>query len=61
MLSILMQTTMIACVVMLIWVIYGYSFAFGGSHQPLVGWHGQAFPGRRDRLTACRPPSAPAM
>jgi ammonium transporter, Amt family len=34
MLSILMQTTVIACVMMMVWVFYGYSFAFGGSTSP---------------------------
>jgi Amt family ammonium transporter len=43
MLSILMQTTMIACVVMLIWVIYGYSFAFGGSTSPWWGGTAKLF------------------
>ncbi len=31
MLSILMQSTVITALVMVIWVLYGYSFAFGGS------------------------------
>ena len=43
MLSILMQTTMIACVMMLVWVIYGYSFAFGGSTSPWWGGTGKLF------------------
>ena len=43
MLSILMQTTMIACVMMLVWVIYGYSFAFGGSTSPWWGGLGKLF------------------
>jgi Amt family ammonium transporter len=43
MLSVLMQTTMIACVMMLIWVIYGYSFAFGGSTSPWWGGTGKLF------------------
>lgn len=30
MLSVLMQTTLIACLVMVIWVFWGYSMAFGG-------------------------------
>ena len=37
MLSILMQTTVIACVMMIVWVVYGYSFAFGGSTSPWWG------------------------
>ena len=43
MLSVLMQTTMIACVMMLVWVIYGYSFAFGGSTSPWWGGTGKLF------------------
>lgn len=43
MLSILMQTTMIACVLMLVWVIYGYSFTFGGSTSPWWGGTGKLF------------------
>ena len=43
MLSILMQTTVIACVMMLVWVIYGYSFAFGGSTSPWWGGTGKLF------------------
>jgi Amt family ammonium transporter len=35
MLSVLMQCTVIGAVVMLIWVVYGYSFAFGGSDSPI--------------------------
>lgn len=43
MLSILMQTTMITAVVMIIWVLYGYSFAFGGSTSPYWGGTGKIF------------------
>ncbi len=43
MLSILMQTTMIACVMMLVWVTYGYSFAFGGSTSPWWGGTAKLF------------------
>ena len=43
MLSVLMQTTMIACVMMLVWVIYGYSFAFGGSTSPWWGGTARLF------------------
>lgn len=43
MLSILMQTTAIACVMMLVWVIYGYSFAFGGSESPFWGGTAKLF------------------
>lgn len=43
MLSILMQTTVIACVMMIVWVIYGYSFAFGGSTSPWWGGTGKLF------------------
>ena len=43
MLSVLMQTTMIACLGMIIWVTYGYSFAFGGSTSPYWGGLGKLF------------------
>ena len=43
MLSILMQTTVIACVMMLVWVVYGYSFAFGGSTSPWWGGTAKLF------------------
>ncbi|MFN4192794.1 MAG: ammonium transporter [Tabrizicola sp.] len=43
MLSVLMQTTVIACVMMLVWVIYGYSFAFGGSTSPWWGGTAKLF------------------
>ena len=43
MLSILMQTTLVACLMMLVWVIYGYSFAFGGSDSPYWGGLGKLF------------------
>ncbi len=37
MLSVLMQVLMIVAVVIIIWVVYGYSFAFGGSTSPYWG------------------------
>jgi Amt family ammonium transporter len=43
MLSILMQTTVIACVMMIVWVVYGYSFSFGGSTSPWWGGTGKLF------------------
>ncbi|WP_219727940.1 ammonium transporter [Tabrizicola aquatica] len=43
MLSVLMQTTVIACVMMIVWVVYGYSFAFGGSTSPWWGGTGKLF------------------
>lgn len=42
MLSILMQTTVIACV-MIVWVVYGYSFSFGGSTSPWWGGTAKLF------------------
>lgn len=42
-LSVLMQTTMIAAVVMLVWVFWGYSFAFGGSDSAYWGGLGKIF------------------
>jgi len=43
MLSVLMQTTMITAMVMVIWVVYGYSFAFGGGTSPYWGGLGKLF------------------
>ena len=43
MLSVLMQCTVITALVMVIWVIYGYSFAFGGSTSPYWGGTGKLF------------------
>ncbi|RCW25784.1 ammonium transporter [Ciceribacter lividus] len=43
MLSVLMQTTVIACTVMIIWVVYGYSFAFGGGTNPFFGGTAKMF------------------
>ncbi|WP_347312381.1 ammonium transporter [Defluviimonas sp. SAOS-178_SWC] len=43
MLSVLMQCTMIAAVVMIVWVLYGYSFAFGGGTSPYWGGFGKLF------------------
>ena len=43
MLSVLMQCTLITAVVMVIWVVYGYSFAFGGGTSPYWGGLGKLF------------------
>ena len=43
MLSILMQTTLIACAVMVIWVIFGYSVTFGGGTSAFWGGTGKLF------------------
>jgi len=43
MLSVLMQCTLITAVVMVIWVVYGYSFAFGGGSSPYWGGLGKLF------------------
>ena len=43
MLSILMQTTVIACVMMIVYVVYGYSLSFGGSTSPWWGGTGKLF------------------
>jgi ammonium transporter, Amt family len=43
MLSVLMQSTMISALVMVIWVIYGYSFAFGGGTGAYWGGFGRVF------------------
>jgi Amt family ammonium transporter len=43
MLSVLMQVTMITAMVMVIWVVYGYSFAFGGGEGAFWGGTGKLF------------------
>ncbi|MCB1363730.1 MAG: ammonium transporter [Rhodobacteraceae bacterium] len=43
MLSVLMQCTLITAMVMAIWVIYGYSFAFGGATGPFWGGTAKLF------------------
>ncbi|PSM19487.1 MULTISPECIES: ammonium transporter [Nitratireductor] len=43
MLSVLMQCTMITAVVIVIWTVWGYSFAFGGSTSPFWGGFGKLF------------------
>ena len=43
MLSVLMQTTLIAAVVMVIWVFWGYSMSFGGGTNPFWGGLGKMF------------------
>ncbi len=41
--SVLMQSVVIAAAMIVIWVIYGYSFAFGGSTNPFFGGFGKLF------------------
>jgi len=43
MLSVLMQCTLITALVIVIWVVYGYSFAFGGSTNAFFGGFGKLF------------------
>ncbi len=43
MLSVLMQCTLIASVVMIVWVLWGYSFAFGGGTSPFWGGTAKLF------------------
>ncbi len=43
MLSVLMQCTVVGAAVMIIWVVYGYSFAFGGSTSPFWGGTAKLF------------------
>ena len=43
MLSVLMQCTMITAVVMVVWVLWGYSFAFGGSDSAFFGGFAKLF------------------
>ena len=42
-LSVLMQCTMITAAVIVVWVVYGYSFAFGGGDSPYWGGLGKLF------------------
>lgn len=42
-LSLIVQTCLVACVVMVIWCVYGYSFAFGGSENAFFGGFGKVF------------------
>ncbi len=43
MLSVLMQCTLITAVVMIVWVLWGYSFAFGGGTSPFWGGTAKLF------------------
>ncbi|MBX3598710.1 MAG: ammonium transporter [Rhizobiaceae bacterium] len=43
MLSVLMQCTVITATVIVVWVLWGYSFAFGGSTSPYWGGFGKLF------------------
>ncbi len=43
MLSVLMQCTLITALVMVMWVLFGYSFAFGGGTSPYWGGFGKVF------------------
>ncbi|PSJ52586.1 ammonium transporter [Kumtagia ephedrae] len=43
MLSVLMQCTTICAVVIIVWVVWGYSFAFGGGTSPYWGGLGKLF------------------
>ena len=42
-LSVLMQCTIISAVMMVVWVFWGYSFAFGGGTSPFWGGFGKLF------------------
>jgi len=42
-LSVLMQCTMVTAAVIVVWVLWGYSFAFGGSESPYWGGLGKMF------------------
>lgn len=59
MLSVLMQCTVIGATMMIVWVVYGYSFAFGGSTNPYFGGFAKMFLAGVS-LTARRPPSPKA-
>ena len=57
MLSVPTQCTVITALVMVIWVLWGYSFAFGGGTSPYWGGPRQAVPGGRDSRFRPRRPS----
>jgi Amt family ammonium transporter len=40
---VLMQTTLIACAIMVVWVVYGYSVTFGGGTSAYWGGFGKLF------------------
>jgi Amt family ammonium transporter len=60
MLSILMQTTIVACVMMIVWVIYGYSSP-SAARPPLLGRHWPSCSWPASPPAAWRPPSRRAM
>ncbi|MBP2237652.1 Amt family ammonium transporter [Sinorhizobium kostiense] len=43
MLSVLMQCTVVGATMMIVWVVYGYSFAFGGSESAYFGGFAKLF------------------
>ena len=43
MLSVLMQCTVVAAAIMILWVLYGYSFAFGGGESAIWGGTAKMF------------------
>ena len=51
MLSVLMHVFYTVCIVMLIWVLYGYSLAFTGG-SPFIGGSRQDLPERHDHQLA---------
>ena len=65
MLSVLMQCTLIASVVMIVYVLYGYSMSFGGGEGPF--WGGLApnehvlLPGATTPDTRSHRPASPGM
>ncbi|MEO6299867.1 MAG: ammonia channel protein, partial [Paracoccaceae bacterium] len=57
MLSVLMQCTLITALVMVIWVLWGYTMAFGGGPSPYWGGFGKLFLGgvTKDSLSGTIP------
>src|SRR3990167_1442748 len=55
MLSVLMQTTLIACLVMVIWVVYGYWVPFWGGPSPYGGGLGKLFLAGEKQLPEAAP------
>ena len=59
MLSVLMQCFVITCVMMILWVVYGYSLALnpGGALDSYIGGFSRAVPLRRSRPSRWQRPS----
>ena len=50
-LSVLMQVTVVFCLIAILWVIYGYSLAFTQCGNAFIGGFSKALPGRRQTVS----------